>query len=357
MNKIEKKERNSNIELLRIIAMVMIVMHHYSIHGGLFGIEEISFNKYIGGIIYSGGKIGVNIFMLISGYFLIYSKFNIKKVLKLFFQVLFYSICFLFAGYIFKGECNNDVIKKSIFPITYGTYWFITIYIGIYFLSPFINKLSKSLKQREFELILLIFIVLFTILQTDAGVSRYLGDLEWFIFMYMFGAYIRLFDFHKIDKKYITLGTLLMGTLIIFRVIIITYNSKEDFNIFSKIIQYSRMNNWLILLFSIFIFLFFKNLNLKNNRIVNYMGKTSFAVYLFHDNLFKDYFWKNICKVDVFYNANALALIMHLLICTITIYFVVAIIEYLRKKIIEDNIFKITKFDKYFDKIDKLMNV
>ena len=82
--------RESNFELLRIISMILIVLHHYALHGGLF--QPNNLNEKVGLFILLGGKIGVNVFVIISGYFLVNSKFRIKKLLQLIGQVYFYAI-------------------------------------------------------------------------------------------------------------------------------------------------------------------------------------------------------------------------------------------------------------------------
>ena len=67
--------RQSNFELLRIVAMVMIVFHHFAVHGGFnFDSTTLSIPRFWFNFIIMGGKTGVNIFVLISGYFLIQSK-------------------------------------------------------------------------------------------------------------------------------------------------------------------------------------------------------------------------------------------------------------------------------------------
>ena len=93
---ITKGQRNSNLEILRIISMLFIISYHFSIHG--FG--EVNFvisnmNNYV--IYFFGilGKIGVDIFILISAYFMINSKFNLKKLFVLGGEVYFYSLAAL----------------------------------------------------------------------------------------------------------------------------------------------------------------------------------------------------------------------------------------------------------------------
>lgn len=93
INMFERKiGRSSNLELLRILAIIMIIAHHYSVHGGWDIPNELSYNRIIVQFLSLGGKLGVNCFVLITGYFMINSKFNIKKFAKIVGQVFFYSV-------------------------------------------------------------------------------------------------------------------------------------------------------------------------------------------------------------------------------------------------------------------------
>ena len=74
----EKPARNAAFELLRIIAMLFIIAHHFYVHGGFSSISPT--NKALMTFFEFGGKFGVAIFVMISGYFLVNSKFKIKKL-------------------------------------------------------------------------------------------------------------------------------------------------------------------------------------------------------------------------------------------------------------------------------------
>lgn len=152
----EEKNRESQFELLRILAMVLIIIHHYAIHGGILEAEVRTTNKYVAVLIYSFGQVAVNVFILITGYFLIDSKFKIKKLFKLIFQVLFYTISVLILYIIFKGIPNWYTVKTCLFPITSGTYWFITSYVCLYCLSPFLNILIKNLNKENHRTIIIL---------------------------------------------------------------------------------------------------------------------------------------------------------------------------------------------------------
>ena len=316
----KEKVRNSNIELLRIFAMILIILHHYSLHGGLIDVEGAGINKAIGAIILIGGKIGVNIFVLITGYFLIESKLKVKKILKLILQVLFYTISFFILDIILDGSIEFENIKKSFLPITFNTYWFITAYIGIYILSPFINKFVKSIKQEKLMVLIVVLLILFSLIGFVSSSSGYMGNLQWFLLMYLVGAYIRLYDFKKLSIKKIKWFSILGYALLILgacvSVILNQYN-EIFFKIFRKVLS---MNCIIIFIESILLFLAFRNIEIKENKIINLFGKYSFGVYLFHDNfIFKSFLWKNILKVEFFYLAEPFLLIVHIIGCTIGI--------------------------------------
>lgn len=88
--------RQSNFELLRIVCMILIIAHHFSVHSIIP--ENISrLNRFIFDVFAIGGKVAVNVFVLISGYFMVKSKFKLQKLLMLIFQTFFYSIVIYIA--------------------------------------------------------------------------------------------------------------------------------------------------------------------------------------------------------------------------------------------------------------------
>ena len=161
-NKIKiQKNRNSNIELLRIISMIMIVFSHYSVHSKI-NIESmpISFNRFFLEII-SVGNIGVIIFVLITGYYNIEKNkvFRIDKIIILVLQVVFYSVVLYFLLVIFKQIDFNFInMVKAILPISFKQYWFITAYISLYIIMPFLNIFLKSISKKQYSIFLIVII-------------------------------------------------------------------------------------------------------------------------------------------------------------------------------------------------------
>lgn len=169
---INNKIRNSNIELLRIIAIVMIVIHHMA-QNNLIYINGTIANKSLGVILLGIGQIGVSIFILITGYFQITKDFRSEKILKLWLQVLFYSvIIWILCIKLNIINVSKENLIGAIFPISYNQYWFISSYLILYIFSPFINKFAKSFGQREYKNFLLVFATIFSIMYSVLYNSR-----------------------------------------------------------------------------------------------------------------------------------------------------------------------------------------
>ena len=207
----ETVKRSSNIELLRIVFMLMIVLHHYCVNSGLTEVmkwNDITSNMILVQFMSIGGKVGVNGFFLISGYFMIHKLASVQKMIKLIFEVWFYNIV-VFLFFLLMGvEYTTSEIVKCFIPILFSfPASFIGNYLLVYILSPMINKGLKALSKKEFNVLLVALLAFYSILQTFflQGTWQYFG---WGLTMYCVGAYLRLFDIH-LSRKYSVLGTIL----------------------------------------------------------------------------------------------------------------------------------------------------
>lgn len=176
-------KRNSKIEILRIISMILIVMSHYVMHSG-FDFHELPFsiNKII--LEFSVlGNIGTMLFVLISGYFLINSnRINLKKVIKYIFQVMFYSISIYLLICIFNKETLSiKSLMLNFMPLTFKRYWFATTYFIIYLFHPYINKFINSLSRKEHRYFIYLSIFIFFILKTIFNTDFYGNELTYFL--------------------------------------------------------------------------------------------------------------------------------------------------------------------------------
>ena len=207
------KTRNYNLELLRIIAMFMIVVLHYCCHGyQMTKVGTAGYNTPILWLIYTFCYCAVNIYVLISGYFLCKSEFKWKKVFKIYIEVLFYSII-IFSILTISGTIEitkSSQIITAFLPIISKAYWFVTIYLSMYVISPFLNKLIDALDQKEYIKMLLTLGILIMICNNAIPGTFFLDKtygfgIIWFTYLYLVAAYIRIYDIPPIKKRFLIL--------------------------------------------------------------------------------------------------------------------------------------------------------
>ncbi|WII08345.1 acyltransferase [Methanomassiliicoccales archaeon LGM-RCC1] len=144
-----KLPRNSNLEMARIIAMLMIIAFHQIIftNGSFPDSPDISVLTYSFGC--TLGLAGVVIFTLITGYFMANQKITVTKILKLLMEVWFFSITIRLCGILFFGNTvNEEYILDMLFPIISDEYWFISSYLILVLLSPLINLCLHTISTK-----------------------------------------------------------------------------------------------------------------------------------------------------------------------------------------------------------------
>lgn len=139
---------------------------------------------------------GTDIFVLISGYFLVKSKINVKKVIVVWLQILFYSVSLNLLMVAFGISKFSYVgLIKACFPIAFNQYWFMRVYFYLILCVPFLNKLISSLQKKEYEQLIFLGIVLMVIPASIPGIALFNSDsgngILWFIMLYLTGAYLQ----------------------------------------------------------------------------------------------------------------------------------------------------------------------
>ena len=313
MGKLQKGQRNSNLELLRIFAMVLIIAHHFAFHG----FNNVDFvvsnsNNYIIYFLTVFGKVGVDLFIILSAYFMVNSKFTFKKFLIVGGEVYFYSILFLVLfSYVLTPikPISGESWFSSILPISQSAYWFITDYLVLMLFSPFLNKFIHNISKKNYLNVLGISLILWCIYPTFLGGSCFdFNSIIWFIILYLIGGFIRLHvDIEKITNKGLALLTIIAG--------IVCYGTyagsatlalvrhSDKWADFSKLLY--GQNSVFILIVAIAVFLIFLKRKEFSNKFINYIAGSVLGVYLIHENMFfRPYLWKGILKLSAHYNSH-----------------------------------------------------
>jgi len=329
----KESERSSNFELLRIISMVIIILSHYSYHGGIL-FQNLSLNQILAQFMKIGGKLGVTCYVLISAYFLVDTKFKFKDILKISLQVIFYSILIFSVICIYKPSIFNvKYAIKSVLSIFYSNYWFATAYIGMYAVMPITNYLINHMTERMHrKLIIVLTIILSIIPFIFVGSNLFYSNLIWFIFLYFIGGYIKKYSIGKIETNRVRIFVMSIICILCSSLFMVILGQKHSIFLRGAYI-FSKINSPVMLLGSISMFLIFKNINIGKNKYINYIASSTFGVYLLHDNnISSDIMWLDLFKAKLFYNTNALIFLLHVTSVVMILFVVVMIIEIPRKK-------------------------
>lgn len=332
------KLRSSNIELLRIVAMFMVILGHYYVKGGFPDDSLMNANKLLMQFLGSWSKIAVDIFVIISGYFLVTQKFRWSKLVKFFSCTYFWSLTTLAAALLLLNlDVSKSMIMKAVNPFT-PLNWFARAYLILYIIFPLLNSLIKYISKVQLAVVIGVLTTVFYIVPTIRGVSLggYLNSLFMFANMYLIGAYLRLYTNDKIERTIELMGgtsaTIFYATILFF-----DYMGRYDSYYIDKdhVMIFAFVGcNIFGLIMATAIFVLFKNWHISYNGIINTIATTTFAVYLIHDNgVLSAWLWNDLIQANIFY--DSVWLIPHMLITAVVIFAVCGVLEYIRIILVE----------------------
>ncbi len=208
----ERKKRQAGIELLRMVAMMMIVTMHFLANSGnlLEPGTETELPAVIGTILENFCLAAVNAYVFISGYFGYQSEFKVSKVLRFLCQLWFYSLLIpliLMCFGVSTGFANGVYgILPYIFPIETEHYWFATSFLLLMLLMPFLNCAARQLSRKTYRTALILLFIIMSGIKSIVPVAfatdRYGYDLPWFVFVYLLAAYAGKYDSDGIFNRF-----------------------------------------------------------------------------------------------------------------------------------------------------------
>lgn len=194
---LQDKTRNSNLELYRIIVMLLIVAHHYVVNSGLMedmAKEPLSYKSIFFYILGMWGKIGINCFVLITGYFMCKSKITIRKFLKLFLEVEFYNVI-IFAIFWISGYHAFSVkeLFYTLVPMCKISHGFTSCFMWFYLCIPFLTILVKNMRKEQHCWLVLLCLGIYTMSATLPGFEVLMNYVSWFSVLFFIASYIRMY--------------------------------------------------------------------------------------------------------------------------------------------------------------------
>ena len=351
MKEPQVKERNSNLELFRIITMLVIVAHHYVVNSGLEVLinqdTTLSFNNIFLLLFGWGGKTGINCFVMITGYFMCKSTLTVRRYLKLLLEVLFYRIVF-YIVFMLSGYFDFGIIGffKAITGFTSISTGFTSSFLVFYLFIPFLNILTNNMNKKMHLLLIALCLGIHTVLPSLRLAAPKFSYVSWFMIIYLIAAYLRIHpDKHTENNK---LWTLSMFLCLLASILSVIAGAVVEKQFGTKSVHYffvADSNKILALLTAVSAFMFFKNLNIPQSKLINKIAASTFGVLLIHaaNDSMRTWLWGDFLKNTNFYNSEFL--VLHAIGTVILIYIVCTLIDMLRIKFIEKPLFK--KIDKY----------
>ena len=338
----QSTKRSSNLELYRIITMLLIVAHHYVVCSGLLNVMEQNYTSPISVFYYlfgMWGKTGINCFLMITGYFMCQSKITLRKFLKLYFEVVFYGLV-IFGIFVVIGKANFTVLNivYVCFPfrnvisdnfVNAFMVWWLTI--------PFLNVLVHNMTRQQHLLLILFCVVVFSLYDKIPVTEIAVSPLCWFSTIYFIASYIRFYPESVCKSESSKIWGLLSIVAVLFSMASVLLIQQFYVFIGKTNVPYglvSDCNAPFALAVAVTTFMFFKNLKIKYNSFINTVGATTFGVLLIHSNGFvRNWLWgtlvgcANHYDYSCFWLYASLAVILIFVGCSVIDYFRIRFIE------------------------------
>ena len=345
-------KRNSNLELLRILAIIFIVSCHAFDHGVLQIIdlekEQFSINIPISQFFAMLGNIGNSIFILLMGYFSFSSREGVykqrtKKLFFLYVEYLFYSITICVISVIVVPEwVSFKQIIVSVFPLHFGSSWFISYYIVFSLFIPFFERQLNRAENKNVALLTCLCLLLFVIVPTLFG-AEYLkqkDSLDRFFVLFVCGNMIHRLEFvdskrvTNFRKKSITVAFITL-ILLFLSAFVIDY---FGYNYSIKLLKYSRRFEYLFgFIISYCLVTYYASKDVRHNKLINALSSTSLGVYLISENeILWRHLWTDCFRCISYWNTKYYYPYMIAIIISTTV--ICMAIDLVRKKAFDSRI-------------------
>lgn len=334
------KDRDHSLDLLRIYCMLLVVFQHFFVHGYYGGgqLQAGSMNWFLMNLIYPFQLVCINCFVMLSGYFQCSKPFRLKRPVSIWVQVAVYSVGLYLAVALM---CDSFSLRELIIytlPVLTQRYWFVTVYLVMYLLSPLLDRAMAVMGKRPHGLCCCILLGAFC--AADA-VAAFTGgtwadrgtSLGWFIVMYLTGAYLRLHvpvaPKHRWGFAVYT-GSLLAVALFRFLAFFVTMRLSGHPSHTSLFYDYTSI---LVVLASIGLFLAIRTVEIgeRAGRLISFLATLSFGVYLVHDHpSVRPLLWR---WLEPYALADSPWMLPYALCCAVGIFLICCAVEWVRQRL------------------------
>ncbi len=314
--------------------MIMIVCLHYLGHGGVLKKASLhDGNFYVAWFAELLCIVGVNCFILCTGYLMAENRFKFSKIVNLWLQmVCIGAVCVLAAALTKTGDITLGTVVSTVFPINYDKYWYMSAYIAFYLLSPLLIWIANTLTLNQLKKLVIVLVIVFSL--SPFQWTRIGGGYHvvWFCVLFFAAAYIRKADlFKKSAKTYFGYYLLFTVVLLVIKVLMTVLPKTAITQLCN--IDVRNYNFILTLASSLMLFAAFKNMRIGSQgigRLITLLSSLTLGVYLIHDNpIIRELLWgKVVHPLSMF---DKPYFVLHLIASILAVFFICAFLEYFRQ--------------------------
>lgn len=350
--------RESNLELCRIVCMLMIIAHHCVIHGGAFSVEGLPECVFISYFLIPGGKLGFDCFIAISCWFLVDQKFKFSRFLRIWLMVLFYSVVFTVVS-----ACMGSVVTWrnwfSVFlPMSGNSHGFAASYIAFYLLVPFLGKVTENITKKQARLLWLLMFYFEVVTQLVGYFAQYRQPMSCEIFVFVLGYLTALnlkrWPLRVTDNRYTMLSVFAVIWVIMWlaRYYWLVAPGPISQFILSTMCDESSVSN---LVGGFALFFFFKSIKIPKSPVINALASGTFGVLLIHDhNFFRYPFWGKIVRASLWYYHDKFAILV--VMFTLWTFAACFIVDRIRMYMLERPVMRLKAVRTLGERYDAMLN-
>ena len=289
-----EQSRSSNVELLKIIAMILITLSHclpvYG-NGNYAGwIDEqnavFSLNSLLVLFLRHVGQVGNILFVICSAWFLVdNNKIKMNKVLKIMLDTFFISCSGLLIGVLCNVQFSKISIIKMLTPTTSGLNWFVGCYLLLYMVHGYLNVIIDEVSQKALLGLVATLTLLYLMLCAAMPDILYYNRLICFITVYFLIGYMKKYmpEFSGNQKKNVMLFSILICMYVTIIIAYLCLATKLDF-LAGRAIKLACTNNFVMIFMDISLFNIFRTIKLSFCGSINKIASTSLVFYLITEN-------------------------------------------------------------------------
>ena len=324
-----KESRNSNIELFRIICMVGIIISHFCIECGISQFAS-PWNKLVFFVFQTGGAFGNIGFMTITAYYMDTFRFDIRKLINLFIKITAYSWGVWFVWVVILGHTiSKEETLSSFFPVIYGAYEYLTVFMIIYCFGSLISKLLKHMKKKDHIFLLGLMSIVLAVPMVFLGAEEYLNYPLLFLYVIVLVDYLKKYELSIINNKkklWIIWGITFVMMFGHAFLMLVLENRFEYLRPFSS--QWVKMWSLLVIVNMVTLFFIFRSLKLPDTVFINKLGKATLGVFLLHAApSCRSYYWKFFFHTEEYGIKNTVAMGISIVFLCIGVFVTTAVLE------------------------------